>query len=72
MMAVAVILALVPRGNALAMVVALGGPWALGWHLAWQNRTLDVNKPDVCLRLFRANRNAGLIPALFIAASIFL
>jgi 4-hydroxybenzoate polyprenyltransferase len=72
LMAVAVILAMVPGKNVLAMVIALGGPWALGWHLAWQNRALDTNEPDVCLRLFRANRNAGLIPALFIAASIFL
>lgn len=72
LMAIAIILALIPGENVMAMVVALGGAWAFGWHLAWQNRTLNIDKPDVCLSLFRANRNAGLIPVLFIAAAIFL
>ncbi len=72
LMGIAILFALLPGQNVLALVIALGGPWAFGWHLAWQNRTLDIDKPDVCLMLFRANRNAGLIPALFIAASVFL
>jgi len=72
LMALAVILALSGGNNVLALVVALGGPWALGWHMAWQNRTLDIDDATVCLRLFRSNRNAGLIPALFIAVSLFL
>lgn len=72
LMGIAILLALLPGQNVLTLVIALGGPWAFGWHLAWQNRTLDIDKPDVCLMLFRANRNAGLIPALFIAASVFL
>jgi 4-hydroxybenzoate polyprenyltransferase len=72
LMALAIILALAERRNVLAMVIALGGPWAFGWHMAWQNRTLDIDNPDNCLRLFRSNRNAGLIPALFIAAALFL
>ncbi|MGR3661161.1 MAG: 4-hydroxybenzoate octaprenyltransferase [Paracoccaceae bacterium] len=72
LMALAILLALLPGQNVMALTIALGGPWAFGWHLAWQNRTLDIDKPDVCLMLFRANRNAGLIPALFIAASVFL
>ena len=67
----AIIAALVPDANALALVIALGGPWAFGWHLAWQMRQLDIDNPDVCLRLFRANRDAGLIVALFLAASLF-
>jgi 4-hydroxybenzoate polyprenyltransferase len=72
LMAVAVVMALMDDRSVLALIVALGAPWAFGWHLAWQNRTLDIDKPEVCLRLFRSNRNAGLIPALFIAISIFL
>ena len=72
LMAVSVVTALMEDRSVLALVVALGAPWAFGWHLAWQNRTLDIDDPDVCLRLFRTNRNAGLIPALFIAISIFL
>ena len=72
LMAVAVVLALMDDRTVLALIVALGAPWAIGWHLAWQNRTLDIDRPDICLRLFRSNRNAGLIAALFIAMSIFL
>ncbi|MGI1662851.1 4-hydroxybenzoate octaprenyltransferase [Palleronia sp. KMU-117] len=69
LMAVAVIPALVPGGNALAMALALGGAWAFGWHMAAQIRHLDIDDSEVCLRVFRSNRNAGLIPALFLAAA---
>ncbi|HEY4862725.1 MAG TPA: 4-hydroxybenzoate octaprenyltransferase [Xanthobacteraceae bacterium] len=30
-------------------------------HLAWQVRSIDIGNPALCLRLFRANREAGLI-----------
>lgn len=30
-------------------------------HLGWQVASLDVNDPDRCLRLFRSNRDFGLI-----------
>jgi 4-hydroxybenzoate polyprenyltransferase len=30
-------------------------------HLAWQVRTIDIANPENCLRLFRSNREAGLI-----------
>lgn len=72
LMAIAIVLALQDERNVLALVVAIGGPWAMGWHLAWQNRTLDIDDPSICLMLFRANRNAGLIPALFLALALFL
>ena len=72
LMLVAVLLAILPSNNPPALVIALGGPWAFGWHLAWQIRSLDIDNPDICMRLFRKNRDAGLIAALFIAASIFV
>ncbi len=72
LMAVAIVLALSDDRNVLALVVAVGGPWAFGWHLAWQNRTLKIDDPGSCRRLFLSNRNAGLIPALFFAANLFL
>ncbi len=72
LMTLAILLALLPAGNPLALAVALGGPWALGWHLAWQIRSLDIDDPGICLRLFRSNRNAGLIPALFVAIAAAL
>jgi 4-hydroxybenzoate polyprenyltransferase len=73
LMTLAVILALVPQNaNPLKLLLALAGVWAFGWHLAWQLARLDTEDPAVCLRLFRANRNAGLLPALFIAATLLI
>ena len=71
LMTAAVIVALVD-GSPLALVVALGAPWAFGWQLAWQLRRLDTEDPEVCLALFRANRNAGLIALPFLAAAALL
>ena len=72
LLAIAVIVAVSDNANPLVMVIALGGPWAFGWHLTWQMRLLDTENPDVCLRLFRANRNSGLIFALFLAVALLL
>ena len=58
--------------NVLALVVALGGPWAMGWHLAWQQRSFDADDGPKLLRLFRSNRDAGLIPLPFFAVALFL
>ena len=58
--------------NVLALVVALGGPWAMGWHLAWQQRRFDAEDGRMLLTLFRSNRNAGLIPLLFFAVALLL
>ena len=63
----ATLMALVPLGNPLAMVLGVGAAWAMGWHLIWQLRTLDQNDPDTCLRLFRSNRDTGLLVTLFLA-----
>jgi len=70
--AAAVILALVPRENPLVLVLALGGVWGMGWHMAWQLRMLDPTNPHNCLKIFRSNRNAGLIPVLFFAVVLWL
>jgi len=34
---------------------------AFAAHLAWQTIRIDINDPDLCLRLFKSNRDAGLI-----------
>jgi 4-hydroxybenzoate polyprenyltransferase len=34
---------------------------AFAIHLAWQVARLDINDPALCLRLFKSNRDAGLI-----------
>lgn len=64
-----VVVALPASQDMLALVIALAGVWAMGWHLSWQLIQLDINDPDKCMRLFRSNRNAGLIPVLFFAVS---
>ena len=63
--------ALIDR-SVLALAVAFGGAWGIGWHLAWQLTRLDIDDPDICLRLFRANRDAGLIPVLFFATALLV
>ena len=52
--------------------VMAGGSWifmlgllAFAIHLSWQVVTIDIDDPTHCLKLFRANRDAGLI--LFLA-----
>ena len=34
---------------------------AFALHLAWQVMRLDIHDPALCLRLFKSNRDAGLI-----------
>ena len=72
LMGAAVVLAAGPQTNVLALVLALGGPWAMGWHMVWQVRDIDVDDAEICLRLFRANRNTGLLPVLFFAIALVL
>ena len=70
-MGVAVILSAIGQ-SVLALAIALGGPWAMGWHLAWQLRNFDADDGPGLLRLFRSNRNAGLIPLPFFAIAFFV
>jgi len=42
-------------------IISLIGIAAFAAHLAWQVATVDANNPAYCLKLFRANRDAGLI-----------
>ena len=58
--------------NFLVMVLALGAPWAMGWHMVWQLRRLKMDDPDRLLVLFRSNRDAGLIPVLFFLIALFI
>jgi len=72
LMAAAFIAALLGNVGLMPMLVALVGVWAFGWHMTWQLARLDTSNPSICLQLFRANRNAGLIPALFLAFALLL
>ncbi|MGR3792725.1 4-hydroxybenzoate octaprenyltransferase [Vannielia sp. SX4] len=72
LMTVAMIAALIEPASPLQLALAACGAWAMGWHLAWQLGQLNTGDPATCLRLFRSNRDAGLIPVLFLAAVILL
>lgn len=70
LMGLAAIFALRDAASFLAMMLALGGPWAMGWHMAWQLRSLDINNNERLLKLFRVNRDTGMIPLLFFALAL--
>ncbi|MEL7099057.1 MAG: 4-hydroxybenzoate octaprenyltransferase [Pseudomonadota bacterium] len=72
LMGVAVIHAGLASASPLALVIALGGPWAMGWHLAWQLRGLDIDDPEKCMTLFRANRDTGMIPLIFFLGALLV
>jgi 4-hydroxybenzoate polyprenyltransferase len=65
-----VILALAPGANPLSMALALGGVWGMGWHMSWQLARLDIDDEETCLRLFRSNRDAGLILVAGLALAV--
>jgi 4-hydroxybenzoate polyprenyltransferase len=44
-----------------ASVIAVLGLLVFALHLAWQIARIDIEDPDLCLRLFKSNRDAGLI-----------
>ena len=72
LMGLAVIYALIETASVMAMAVALGGPWAMGWHLIWQLRGLDTEDNGKLLQLFRSNRDTGMIPLVFFCVALFL
>ncbi len=72
LMGLAIIDAATTQASVIALVVALGGPWAMGWHMAWQLRGLDIEDNAKLLQLFRANRDTGLIPLIFLCVALLL
>ncbi|HEV7636672.1 MAG TPA: 4-hydroxybenzoate octaprenyltransferase [Bradyrhizobium sp.] len=58
-------LAVVLIGAALALAGARWPAWiglaAFAAHLAWQIRRLEISDPALCLRVFKSNRDAGLL-----------
>jgi 4-hydroxybenzoate polyprenyltransferase len=73
LMSAAALTALMPLSpSPTKLALALAGIWGFGWHMAWQLARLDTTDPAKCLTLFRTNRDAGLIPALFFAGSALL
>ena len=72
LMVAAAVVALNPVGKPVAFAVALAGIALFATHLAWQLRTLITSDSQNCLKLFRSNRGAGLLPvAGFLPAAFF-
>jgi 4-hydroxybenzoate polyprenyltransferase len=59
--ALAVVLIELAGWRAGAGLVFAFGLLAFAAHLAWQIARLDIDDPDLCLRVFKSNRDAGLI-----------
>lgn len=72
LMSLAIIYALTPLADPLKMSIGLCAAWAFGAHMNWQLSKLDSDDTETCLRLFRSNRDAGLIVALFLAISLLV
>ncbi|MCT4558151.1 MAG: 4-hydroxybenzoate octaprenyltransferase [Pelagimonas sp.] len=68
----AAIITAAPKGEIMSLVIMLAGPWAMGWHMMWQMRKMDMDDPDNLMHLFRANKYTGLIPVLFFAAAVIV
>jgi 4-hydroxybenzoate polyprenyltransferase len=58
--AAVVLIGLAGYGADAGLAFALGLA-AFAGHLAWQILSIDITGPDSCLRVFRSNRDAGLI-----------
>src|SRR3954451_8307679 len=58
-------MAVILIGLALALAGARWFAWiglaAFAAHLVWQIRRLDIGNPALCLRIFKSNRDAGLL-----------
>ncbi len=72
LMALAGIAALGDSANPMPLMLAILAAWGFGMHMFWQMRHLDIDNPDICLKLFRSNRNTGLIPAAILGIAALL
>src|SRR5262245_3061688 len=59
--ALAVVLIGIAGWSASAGIVFAAGLLAFAAHLAWQVTRIDIADPALCLKLFKSNRDAGLI-----------
>ncbi|MBL4806218.1 MAG: 4-hydroxybenzoate octaprenyltransferase [Rhodobacteraceae bacterium] len=69
LMALAIILAI---DDPAPLLVGLLAAWGFGLHLMWQLKRLDIDDPDICMQLFRENRDAGLVPVVLLAIAALI
>ncbi len=69
---IAVLLACMDR-SIVSLMLAIAGPWAMGWHMTWQLVRFDPEEaPNDLLSIFHSNRDAGLIPLPFFALAVLV
>jgi 4-hydroxybenzoate polyprenyltransferase len=70
--AAAVVLISAAGLTAHAGIVFMLGLFAFAVHLVWQIVRIDIDDPESCLRMFRSNRDAGLLlfAALLLDAAV--
>ncbi len=71
LMALGLFLALRDLATPLPLLIALIGPWAMGWHMTWQLRRFDPENSAELLKLFRGNRDTGILPLIFLTLALF-
>jgi 4-hydroxybenzoate polyprenyltransferase len=52
--------------------LAYAGLLAFALHLVWQIRSIRIDDPALCLRLFKSNRDAGLLLFAGLAADALM
>ncbi|MYE37143.1 MAG: 4-hydroxybenzoate octaprenyltransferase [Rhodobacteraceae bacterium] len=57
----AVGIVLFANGGGTRITLAFTSIALFGFHMIWQINRLELDSPEVCLKLFRSNRDAGLI-----------
>ena len=72
LMTLSVAIVIVPSDKIAVQILAGLGIGLFSLHLLWQLRRLDIDNNEVCLMLFRANRNAGLAPAICFACAAMI
>ena len=60
------------NNNIISIVISVLGILGFGTHLLWQLVKLDINNAENCLRMFRLNREAGLLPITGFTCAIIL
>ncbi|MDE2737989.1 MAG: 4-hydroxybenzoate octaprenyltransferase, partial [Paracoccaceae bacterium] len=60
------------NGGGTRITLAFTSIALFGFHMMWQIKRLELNSPEVCLKLFRSNRDAGLIIVAGLLLTSFL
>ena len=69
LMSLAIIIAIIPMTDRYSLLISITGVTAMGIHLEWQRQNFVFDNTTKLLKLFRSNRDAGLIFLLFLAVA---